>query len=424
MGRRVVVTGAGAITPLGNDAKSMWDNLLSRRSGVDAITHFDASSFPTRIAAEVKDFRPANFLSEDLLANSDRRMAMGLACAQMAVSDANIDPQKIDPRRFGVAMGAESGRMALSKLVEIHHAFCRSGKIDTAAYGRAEEKLLERDVFIKKQTHFLAALLSHLYNARSHCLTISSACSSGAQAIGEAMLSIRNGKADVMLAGGVSADVDVFALMGFSLLGVLSRNNDSPEEASRPFDAKRDGFVLGEGAGIILLEELGHARKRGAKIYGELKGFASSNDAYRITDPPEDGHGACLAMRNALLDAEISPEKIDYINAHGTSTPMNDRAETVAIKNCFGAKAYYVPISSTKSAMGHPIAAAGAIELIITLFTIRENVIPPTLNYEHPDPFCDLDYVPHGPRETKVKSAMSNSFGFGGSNVSIVVGEL
>ena len=418
------MSGVGAITPLGNDAANTWDNLLSRRSGVDVITHFDASSFPTRIAAEVKDFRPANFLSEDLLAISDRRTAMGLACAQMAVSDANIDPQKIDPRRFGVAIGAESGRIALSKLVEIHHRFCRSGKMDTAAYGEAEEKLLERDVFIKKQAHSPAALLSHLYSARSHCLTISSACTSGAQAIGEAMLSIRNGEADVMLAGGISADVDVFALMGFSLLGALSRNNAHPKEASRPFDAKRDGFVLGEGAGIVLLEEMEHAQKRGAEIYGELKGFAASNDAYRITDPPEDGYGACLAMRNAMLDAGVSPEDVDYINAHGTSTPMNDRAETAAMKKCFGEKAYRMPISSTKSAVGHPIAAAGAIELIITLFAIRENIIPPTLNYEHFDPLCDLDYVPDGPRKAEVRLAMSNSFGFGGSNVSIVAGEL
>lgn len=424
MTRRVVVSGIGAITPLGNDVASTWDNLLLRRSGVDMITNFDASSFPTRIAAEVKNFCPAGFLSEELSSISDRRTTMGLACAQMAILDANIDLQRIAPQRFGVAIGAESGRIALSKLLEIYQAFCQSGKMDTIAYGQEEGKVLERDVFIKKQANLPAVLLSHLYNARSHCLTISSACTSSVQAIGEAVSYIRNGEADVMLAGGTAADVDVFALMGFSLLGALSRNNDLPKEASRPFDAKRDGFVLGEGAGIILLEEMGHAQKRGAKIYGELKGFASSNDAYRITDPPEDGYGACLAMKNAMIDAGVRPEEIDYINAHGTSTIMNDRAETAAIKKCFGQKAYDIPISSTKSAIGHLIAAAGAVELIITLLAIREKVVPPTLNYKHFDPFCDLDYVADGPRKAEIKLAMSNSFGFGGSNVSLVVGDV
>jgi 3-oxoacyl-[acyl-carrier-protein] synthase II len=421
--RRVAVTGVGAITPLGNDAESMWDNLLLRQSGIDAITHFDASSFPTRIAAEVRDFCPAEFLSEDLMLISDRRTAMCLACAKMAVSDADMDLKEINPGRFGVAIGAESGRIDLSRLLEIHQSFFKDGRMDTRAYGLEGMEMLEKNDFVRMRANLPATLLSYLYNARSRCLTISSACTSGAQAVGEAMLSIRDGEADVMLAGGTSADVDVYALMGFSLLGALSRN-ENPKEASRPFDAKRDGFVLGEGAGVILLEEMNHAQRRGARIYGELRGFASSNDAYRITDPREDGRGACLAMRNAMIDAGVDPEDIDYINAHGTSTPMNDRAETSAVKKCFGERAYHIPVSSTKSAMGHAIAASGVLELIITLFATRENIIPPTLNYEHFDPLCDLDYAADGPRKAEIRLAMSNSFGFGGSNVSIVAGDI
>jgi 3-oxoacyl-[acyl-carrier-protein] synthase II len=381
----------------------MWDALVAGTSAVDHITSIDASTFPTTIGAEVRDLDPARLPTDAaLLGLLDRKNQFGWAAAAEALADSGILNTR--PERMGLSIGTESRRpdflqqLSIGDVYEGHHAHLRYSP------------------FV-----FGAALSQH-YGLHGPQMTVSTACTSGTQALGIAYQAIQWGKADAMLAGGCDSLIDPLMLTGFSLLGALSTRNDDPKHASRPFDLHRDGFVLGEGAGMLVLEELEHARARGAKIYGEVKGYASTSNAYRLTDSPPDGQGAYLAMRYAIADAGLEPRDIQYINAHGTSTHQNDKSETAAIKRCFGEGAYHVPISSTKSMMGHLVNGGGAVELIVCLLSMQHGILTPTINYEVPDPECDLDYVPNHARHAAVGHSLSNSFGFGGINATVVVG--
>jgi 3-oxoacyl-[acyl-carrier-protein] synthase II len=401
--RRVVVTGIGVVTPVGSTVETMWKSLVAGRSGVDTIRRIDASTFPTTIGAEVRDFDEARGPAEpELRALLDRKNRFGWAAAADALTESGLLHHR--PRRIGIALGTESRRPAF--LAEL-------------AAGRHDEG---PEAHLRYSPFVIAGALAAHYDLTGPQFTVSTACTSGTQALGAAYHVIRNNRADAMLAGGCDSLIDPLMLTGFSLLGALSKRNDDPAHASRPFDLHRDGFVLGEGAGMLVLEELEHARSRGAYIHGEVLGYASTSNAYRLTDSPPDGQGAYLAMAGALADAGLQPGDIDYINAHGTSTQQNDRSETVAVKRCFGDLAARVPISSTKSMMGHLVNAGGAVELIVCLLTITRGVITPTINYDVPDPECDLDYVPNTARTATVRRALSNSFGFGGINATVIVG--
>jgi len=402
--RRVVVTGMGVVTPVGSTIDRMWNGLTAGRSGVDYIQRFDASTFPTRFGAEVRDFDDTRVPADPALRGVlDRKNSFGWVAAADALEDSGL--LKAPPPRVGVSIGTESRRP------ELLERLASGGDMYPASHDH-----LRYSPFV-----VAAAMASH-YGFTGPQLTVSTACTSGTQALGVAYQAIQRGKAEAMLSGGCDSLIDPLMLTGFSLLGALSTRNDAPQQASRPFDLNRDGFVLGEGAGMLVLEEFGHATARGARIYGEICGYASSSNAYRITDSPPDGQGAYLAMTRAIEDAGLGPTDIHYINAHGTSTRQNDRSETAAIKRCFGAHAQNVPISSTKSMMGHLVNAGGAVELIVCLLTIRHGIITPTINYEVVDPECDLDYVPNASRRQRVDWALSNSFGFGGINASVVVG--
>jgi len=403
-GRRVVVTGIGAVTPLGSTVERTWQGLVAGRSGVDYIRRIDASSFPTTFGAEVRDLDAARLPDDGQIRHLlDRKNGFGWVAAADAIADAGLADER-EGLLAGVSIGTESRRPEfLSQLA------------GGTAYGNREDHL-------RYSPFVLAGALAARYGFTGPQLTISTACTSGTQAIGVGFQKVRSGEADVMLAGGCDSLIDPLMLTGFSLLGALSKRNDDPAHASRPFDSRRDGFVLGEGAGMLVLEERGRARARHARIYGEIFGYASSSNAYRITDSPPNGEGAFLAMKKALDDAHVTPTEIGYINAHGTSTIQNDRSETAAIKRCFGDAAYRVPISSTKSMMGHLVNAGGAVELIVCLLTVVHRIITPTINYEEPDPECDLDYVPNVARPAQVQFALSNSFGFGGINATVVVG--
>ena len=402
--RQVVVTGLGVVTPLGSTVDRMWDGLVTGRSGVDYIRRIDASTFPTTFGAEVHDIDDTRLPADGRLRRLlDRKNGFGWVAAADALADAGL-AERHDSLRAGVSIGTESRRPEFLRQLA-----------DGTLYGDREDHLLY-------SPFVLAGTLAAHYGLTGPQLTVSTACTSGTQAIGVAFQKIRSDEADVMLAGGCDSLIDPLMLTGFSLLGALSKRNDDPTHASRPFDLLRDGFVLGEGAGMVVLEERARARARNARIYGEILGYASSSNAYRITDSPPNGQGAYLAMKHALEDATIEGASIDYINAHGTSTSQNDRSETVAIKRCFGDTAYRVPISSTKSMMGHLVNAGGAVELIVCLLTIAHQIITPTINYEVPDPECDLDYVPNVARPARVRVALSNSFGFGGVNATVVLG--
>jgi 3-oxoacyl-[acyl-carrier-protein] synthase II len=402
--RRVVVTGIGAVTPLGSTIVSAWRALVDGRSGVDYIRRIDASAFPTTFGAEVRDLADERLPSDPQLRRVlDRKNGFGWVAAADALTDAGL-PQVDDPARIGVAIGTESRRPDfLSQL---------------AAGGGH----MHADDHLRYSPFVLAGALAAHHGFTGPQLTVSTACTSGTQAVGVAFQKVRWGEADIMLAGGCDSLIDPLMITGFSRLGALSTRNEDPAHASRPFDLHRDGFVLGEGAGMLVLEELEHARARRARVYGHVLGYASSSNAYRITDSPPDGQGAFLAMTHALEDAGIAPADVQYINAHGTSTHQNDRSETVAIKRCLGEAARRVAISSTKSMLGHLVNAGGAVELIVCLLTITHGIITPTINYDVPDPECDLDYVPNVARRAAVTHALSNSFGFGGINASVVVG--
>jgi len=405
--RRVVVTGIGLVTPLGNDVKTSWDNLINGKNGIGKITSFDVSRYDTKIAAEVK-----NFSLENVHPKEKRKMDLfvqfALKATEEAIKDSGIEFDKEEKDRVGVIVGAGIG--GLRVIEQQHEILLKNGPERVSPF---LIPMLIPDI--------AAGHISIQYGFKGVNFCTVSACASGAHALAVALNMIRNGIADVIIAGGTESCITPLGLAGFCSMKALSTRNNQPEKASRPFDKERDGFVMGEGAGIVILESLEHAKKRGSKIYCEFIGAGMSCDAYHITAPDPDGYGAYLSMKYALLDAKINPEEIDYINAHGTSTPLNDKSETLAIKRLLGEKAYKTPVSSIKSMIGHLLGAAGAVEFVSTCLTIKEGIIPPTINYEYPDPECDLDYVPNKPREANVKIAISNSFGFGGHNVCLAL---
>jgi 3-oxoacyl-[acyl-carrier-protein] synthase II len=401
--RRVVITGLGLTTPLGIGLDNVWKRILDGQSGVGPITRFDASSHDTRIAAEVKDFRPEEYIPPKELRRMDLFIQYALAATKIAVQDAGLDMNSEDAERVGVIVGTGLG--GLPTLEKYHAVLLERGP------GRISPFFIP--MLIANEAPGNIAIQ---YGMKGPNLSIVTACATGAHSIGNAFRVIQYGDADVMVAGGTEANLTPLTVGGFNALRALSVKNDAPEKASRPFDKERDGFVIGEGAGIVILEELERARARGAKIYAEVAGYGYNGDAYHITAPCPDGDGSIRCMRMALRDAAIGPEAVDYINAHGTSTELNDSSETIAIKQVFGERAYAIPVSSTKSMIGHLLGAAGAVEAIFSVLAIRDQVCPPTINYEHPDPECDLDYVPNTARRAKIDVVLSNSFGFGGTN--------
>jgi len=407
--RRVVVTGVGLITALGTGLRATWKGLLAGKSGAGLITHFDAANFPTRIAAEVKDFNPAQFIDRKEIKKMDTFIHYAVAASEFALKDSGLDVfDQISGERVGVIIG--SGIGGFGAIEREHETLLKHGPRRMSPF------------FIPSSIINLAAgQVSIRYGARGPISAPCTACSSGSHAIGDSYRIIERGDADVMIAGGSEAAITPMAIGGFDALKALSTRNDAPDRASRPFDRERDGFVLGEGAGILILEEMEHARSRNAAIYCEIAGYGMSGDAYHITAPTPDGDGAARAMRATLRDAGIEPNAVDYINAHGTSTPPNDRTESAAIRSVFGEHAYKLAVSSTKSMIGHLLGAAGAVEAGVAALTIRENIIHPTINLDYPDPDCDLDYVPNVARRASVRYALSNSFGFGGTNACLLL---
>ena len=426
MNRRVVVTGMGMVTPVGRDMESTWKALREGTCGVGPISLFDASAFPTRIAAEIQDFRLEEYLPDaERWKEHNRNTRFALAAARMAMTDSGLeDFAGLDRSRFGVYLGSGEGQQDFPRFVSLINQSARDGRVRTGDFTRLGVDQLHPIHEAEQEPGTPAGHLASVFGARgpnSNCLT---ACAASAQAIGEATDLVRRGDADVILSGGTHSMIHPFGLTGFIRLTALSTRNEDPEHASRPFDRDRDGFILGEGAGMLLLEEYEHARKRGARIYGEIAGYGSTADAFRMTDPHEEGRNAVHCIRQALADARLNPEDIDYVNAHGTSTEANDRIETMAIKKGFGNAARNVPISSTKSMTGHLIAAAGSVEAIVSLLVIRDGVMPPTINLDNPSSDCDLDYIPHEARSQAVDVALSNSFGFGGQNITLILRRL
>jgi 3-oxoacyl-[acyl-carrier-protein] synthase II len=425
MRRRVVVTGLGVINPLGHDVGTMWKALLESQSGVGPITVFDVSGYPTTIAAEVKDWDVSKVGEDPKIWNyCGRHTRFAVGAAKQAVVQSGFLDSKIDPTRVGVYLGAGEGNQNFSNFTRMVDAAIGGPEFDMKNFLRKGFELMNPREEMEQEPNMPAAHVAALFDAQGpncNCLT---ACAASSQAVGEATELIRSGDADVMIAGGCHSMIHPFGLTGFSLLTTLSQRNNDPTKASRPFDNDRDGFVLGEGAAIVILEEYEHARKRGAHIHGEILGYGSTADAYRITDIHPDGRGAIGCMKQAIADAHLNIDQIGYVNAHGTSTQVNDKTETLACKGVFGERAKLTPVSSTKSMMGHLIAAAGATEMIVCLMAIRDGVLPPTINQESPDPACDLDYIPNVARPSKIQVALNNSFGFGGQNVTLAVGAL
>jgi 3-oxoacyl-[acyl-carrier-protein] synthase II len=423
--RRVVVTGIGLINPLGNDVETVWSALREGKSGVGNTSVFDASHFPTRISAEVKDFDIGSFVDDpDVWEQRGRHTRFAAAAAKQAFDASGVGDAVGDPRRFGVYMGAGEGNQEFMSFAKMMAASLQDdGSLDIVQFTKSGLELLNPVFELEQEPNMPVGHIAAMFNAQgpnANCLT---ACAASNQAVGEATEIIRRGEADVMLSGGTHSMIHPFGVTGFNLLTALSTNNDDPTGASRPFDRLRDGFVLGEGSAMVVLEELEFAKARGAHIWGEIVGYGSTADAFRVTDIHPDGRGAIGCMRMAMHDAGLDPSRIDYVNAHGTSTTVNDKVETKACREVFGELADKTPISSTKSMMGHLIAAAGATELIVCLLAIRDNVLPPTINYENPDPLCDLDYIPNSARETECSIALTNSFGFGGQNISVIASQ-
>jgi 3-oxoacyl-[acyl-carrier-protein] synthase II len=413
----------GVVTPLGTTVPELWNNLKAGRSGVGPTTLFDASNFPTRIAAEVRDWSLAH-VGEDPAAweKRGRHTKFAIGAAKQAVTDAGV-LGTVDPDRFGVYLGAGEGQQDFPNFSRMMVAALQNGEqLDVGAFVREGLQRLDPQLELEQEPNMPAAYVATHFGAEGPNVNCLTACAASSQAIGEATEIIRRGEADVMLSGGAHSMIHPFGVTGFNLLTALSENNDQPQKASRPFDLHRDGFILGEGAAMVVLEDYERAKKRGAPIYGEILGYGTTADAFRITDTHPEGRGAISCMKMALRDAAKNLDDIDYINAHGTSTQVNDKVETLAIKETFGEQAYKIPVSSTKSMTGHLIAAAGATELIICLLAIRDSIVPPTINYETPDPNCDLDYVPNKARERKVRTILTNSFGFGGQNIALVAG--
>jgi 3-oxoacyl-[acyl-carrier-protein] synthase II len=407
--RRIVITGMGAVTPLGLDVETTWANLLAGKSGAGPVTSFDVSKYDCRFACSVKGFEPKqHFFNEKDARRADRYSQLAMASAKEAVRHAGLDPQALDLDRVGVLVG--SGIGGLETLGHQDEILIAKGP-----------KRISPFMIPMMIANMAGGLISMEFGFAGPNFAVVTACATSNNSIGEAWRLIRDDEADIILAGGSEAACVPLGLSGFAAMRALSTRNDEPERASRPFDRDRDGFVLGEGAGVVIVEELEHAKKRGANILAELTGYGLSSDAYHMTSPPPGGTGAAKAMRHTLKRAGISADQVDYINAHGTSTPVGDVAETEAIKAVFGASAKSIPVSSTKSMTGHLLGAAGAAELIFCIKAIEQGIIPPTINLDNPDPDCDLDYVPHKAREKKIDIAMSNSFGFGGHNATVLV---
>lgn len=408
MRKRVVITGMGCITPVGNSIPSMWDNISNGITGAGYITQFDPSDYKVKIGAEVKGFDGEALFGRKEARRMDRFTQFAMAAAEQATLDAGLEINDDNRDRIGVIIG--SGIGGLGTLTD--------QLVIVLERGPARVSPFTVPMMIPDSASSMIALQ---LGVRGPNMAISTACASGANAIGEAVESIRRGNADVMITGGSEATVHKLAIAALSVMTALSTRNDAPQRASRPFDLDRDGFVMGEGSGMLVLEELAHAKARGAHILAEISGYGTNNDAYHITAPIEDGSGASLCMQIALEDAGLNISDIDYINAHGTSTPLNDASETAAIKKTFGEHAYDIPVSSIKSMTGHMLGASGALEAIICVKALQSDLLPPTINYETPDPNCDLDYVPNEARPAKLTNLMSNSFGFGGHNATLIV---
>jgi 3-oxoacyl-[acyl-carrier-protein] synthase II len=407
LSRRVVITGIGLVSSLGIGTSENWKALLAGTSGVARITRFDASGFAAQIAAEVKGFDPLQFIDKKDVKKMDVFIQYAIAASQFAMDDSGLVVTPENGPSIGVFIASGIGGFAT--IEREHEALLEGGSRRISPF------------FIPSAIINLAAgQVSIRFGAKGPNLATCTACSASAHSVGESFEIIRRGDAEAMIAGGSEAAITPMSVGGFGRMQALSTRNDDPARASRPFDKDRDGFIIGEGAGVVILEELGHARRRGARVYAELVGYGASADAYHITAPSEDGEGAIRVMRLALKKADVSPDKVDYINAHGTSTPYNDRLETLAIKKCFGEHARKVVISSTKSMTGHLLGAAGGLEAGIVALAVHDQEVPPTINLDHPDPECDLDYVPHNSRRLKVDYALSNSFGFGGTNAALL----
>ncbi|WP_025026544.1 beta-ketoacyl-ACP synthase II [Caldalkalibacillus mannanilyticus] len=410
MEKRVVITGCGVITSLGQDIPTFWDNIVKGNSGISRIESFDVSEYPTKIAAEIKDFNPEQYMDRKDVRRADRFAQFGVAAAKRALEDSKLEITEENAHRIGVYVG--SGIGGLQTWEEQHSILLEKGPKRVSPF------------FIPMMIANMASgLVSIMSGAKGPNSAAISACATGTHAIGDAFHIIKRGQADAMIAGGAEASIRPTGLAGFNAARAMSTHNEEPEKASRPFDAKRDGFVMGEGAGVVILESLDHALARGANIIAEVIGYGMSGDAYHLTSPAPDGEGATRSMQQAMADAGIEPTDVDYINAHGTSTEYNDKFETAAIKSAFGEHAYKLAVSSTKSMTGHLLGAAGGIETVISALAIRDQILPPTINYEFPDPECDLDYVPNEARKAKVKVTLSNSLGFGGHNATIILRE-
>lgn len=406
---RVVITGMGAVTPLGLGVQEYWNNLIAGKCGVGEVTLFDASALPCRIGAEVRDFSPADFMPAKLCRETDRFIHFALAAAQMAVADSGLDLNREDPYRVGVVFSTAIGGI-------------RTVTEEQAKLSTGSGKLRVSPHFVPKMmTNMAAGQISIFYGIKGPNLTVTTACAAGLDAVGNAMHILRRGEADVVIAGGAESLYCLLLFAGLCAARAMSVRNDDPQRASRPFDRHRDGMVMGEGGGALVLETLEHATRRGARIFAEVVGYGNCGDGYHVMAPAPDARGEAHCMRRALASAGMTPDDIDYINAHATSTVQGDIVETKAIKEVFGKRAYEIPVSSTKGATGHMIGAGGVTELIACVKAIQEGVVPPTINYTEPDPECDLDYVPNEARRVPVRVAMSNSFGFGGQNASVIV---
>lgn len=408
MRKRVVVTGLGCVSPVGNNVKDTWQALLAGKSGAAAITTFDASAHKTRFAAEVKGFDPIALFGTRDARKMDRFTQFATAAALEALADSNLTIDEANRDRVGILIGTGIG--GINTLIEQYEVMKQRGP------DRVSPFLIPMMI-----SDGAAGNIAIRVGARGPNMSLATACASGTNALGEAVEMIRRGAADVMIAGASEAAINAIAMAGMNVMTALSTRNDDPLKASRPFDKDRDGFVMGEGAGILILESLEYAQSRGANILCEFSGYGTTDDAHHISAPAEDGAGAVNSMRLAVESASLNLDDIDYINAHGTSTYLNDKSETTAIKTLFGAQAYKIPVSSTKSMTGHLLGASGALEAVICSLVIRENILPPTMNYETPDPICDLDYVPNQPRNAKPSHVMSNSFGFGGHNATLIL---
>jgi 3-oxoacyl-[acyl-carrier-protein] synthase II len=423
--RRVVITGLGVVAPNGIGKDAFWNACLNGRSGVGPITSFDASQHPVKIAAEVQNFDVSPFIppsQRKSMKIMSRAMRFAVGAAGLSIQDAGLDLHREDPTRFGVVMGTGLVPVDLPELTPALMESCDgNGKLETTRLGQQGAGALFPLWILKYLPNMVAAHISLAFNAQGPNSTITTACAAGTQAVGEAFRLIERNDADIVLAGGADSRIDPLMILAYTALGALSQSDRPAAEVSRPFDGKRDGFVLGEGAGVLMLEELEHAKKRGATIYAEVLGMGSSFDAYAATKPDPEARGAARAIRESLREAKIDPSDVDYINAHGTSTRLNDQMETTAVKSVFGSNAKVLPLSSIKSMVGHLIGAAGAVEAVALAMTLHSGGVPPTINQTQRDPNCDLDYVPNTAREMPVKVAVSTSFGFGGQNAALVM---